>query len=369
MCRDASRRTCAEIQGVARNRLDGAGWLGLAVRTMRNARWIGMAAAFCIAGLAGCGKKEGGASGSGESYAFLTTGVASFWDIAKSGAETAGSELGVDVNVLMPSNPVEQKQMIEDLVIRGVDGIAISPIDPDNQVDVINEAAKSTNLITADSDAPGSDRLLYIGVDNYEAGRMCGQLVKEALPEGGKIMIFIGRLEQDNAKRRRQGVIDEILDRSNDSSRFDPPSEVLKNEKYEILGTLTDQFDRVRGKQNMDDTLTAHPDLGCAVGLFAFNPPLILESLKSAGKLGEVKVVGFDEADETLQGIIDGHVHGTVVQNPFEYGKRSIELLHALHQGDRSVIPESGFINIPARQIRQADAEAFWTDLKSKLGE
>lgn len=198
---------------------------------------------------------------------------------------------------------------------------------------------------------------------------MCGQLVKEALPEGGKVMIFIGRLEQDNAKRRRQGVIDELLDRSMDPTRFDPPAEVLKNDKYEILGTLTDQFDRVRGKQNMDDTLTAHPDLGCAVGLFVFNPPLILESLKGSGKLGEVKVVGFDEAEETVQGIIDGHVHGTVVQNPFAYGKRSIEILHALNQGDRSVIPESGFINIPARQIRKANAAEFWADLKSKLGE
>lgn len=335
---------------------------------MKHPRRIALAA-LLAAGLAGCSKNEGVSVEKKSSYAFLTTGVASFWDIAKSGAETAGSELGVDVSVLMPGNPVEQKQMVEDLVIRGVDGIAISPIDPENQIDLINEAAKETNLITADSDAPDSDRLLYIGVDNYEAGRMCGKLVKEALPDGGKIMIFIGRLEQDNAKRRRQGVIDEILDRSNDSSRFDPPSEVLKNDKYEILGTLTDQFDRVRGKQNMDDTLTAHPDLGCAVGLFAFNPPLILESLKSADKLGEVQVVGFDEADETLQGIIDGHVHGTVVQNPFEYGKRSIELLHALKGGDRSVIPEDGFINIPARQIRKANVEEFWTDLKAKLGE
>lgn len=325
--------------------------------------------ALFAGGITGCSKEGGGGEEKSASYAFLTTGVASFWDIAKSGAETAGEELGVDVSVLMPGNPVEQKQMVEDLVIRGVDGIAISPIDPDNQIGMINEAAKATNLITADSDAPGSDRLLYIGVDNYEAGRMCGALVKEALPDGGKIMIFIGRLEQDNAKRRRQGVIDEILDRSNDPTRFDPPSEVLKNDKYEILGTLTDQFDRVRGKQNMDDTLTAHPDLGCAVGLFAFNPPLILESLKSAGKLGEVQVVGFDEADETLQGIIDGHVHGTVVQNPFAYGKRSIELLHALKQGDRSVIPEGGFINIPARQIRKANVEEFWADLKGKLGE
>lgn len=330
---------------------------------------MGVAVALFAGGITGCSKEGGGGEETSASYAFLTTGVASFWDIAKSGAETAGEELGVDVSVLMPGNPVEQKQMVEDLVIRGVDGIAISPIDPDNQIGMINEAAKATNLITADSDAPGSDRLLYIGVDNYEAGRMCGALVKEALPDGGKIMIFIGRLEQDNAKRRRQGVIDEILDRSNDPTRFDPPSEVLKNDKYEILGTLTDQFDRVRGKQNMDDTLTAHPDLGCAVGLFAFNPPLILESLKSAGKLGEVQVVGFDEADETLQGIIDGHVHGTVVQNPFAYGKRSIELLHALKQGDRSVIPEGGFINIPARQIRKANVEEFWADLKGKLGE
>ncbi|MBK1825716.1 sugar-binding protein [Haloferula rosea] len=331
---------------------------------MRNTRWMGLAAVVCAAGLAGCGKKD-----EGPSYAFVTNGVASFWDIAKSGAEAAGQELGVDVTVLMPNGVVEQKQMIEDLVIRGADGIAISPIDPDNQTEVINEAAAATNLITADSDAPKSDRMFYLGVDNYEAGRMCGQLVKEALPDGGKVMIFIGRLEQDNAKRRRQGVIDELLDRSMDPTRFDPPAEVLKNDKYEILGTLTDQFDRVRGKQNMDDTLTAHPDLGCAVGLFVFNPPLILESLKSAGKLGQVKVVGFDEADETLQGILDGHVHGTVVQNPFEYGKRSIEILHALNQGDTSVVPEDGFINVPARQIRKDTAEAFWADLKSKLGE
>ena len=50
-------------------------------------------------------------------------------------------------------------------------------------------------------------------MSNYDAGRLCGKLVKEALPKGGKIMIFIGRLEQDNAKLRRQGVIDEIAGR------------------------------------------------------------------------------------------------------------------------------------------------------------
>lgn len=104
------------------------------------------------------------------------------------------------------------------------------------------------------------------------------------------------------------------------------------------------------------------------VGLFAYNPPLILEALKQAGKVGEVKVVGFDEDDVTLQAIKDGTVHGTVVQDPYEYGNRSIKILHALASGDMSVIPESNFIDIPARQIRKADVNNFWKDLNSKLG-
>jgi len=316
--------------------------------------------------VAGCGGKEQG--GDVRRYAFVTNGVATFWDIVKAGAEAAGRDLGQDVTVLMPRGAVEQKQMMEDLIIRGVDGIAISPIDADNQVEIINKAAAATTLITADSDAPKADRVLYLGTDNYEAGRMCGRLVKEAIPDGGKVMIFIGRLEQDNAKARRQGLIDELADRTPDPGRFDAPGEEPKDGKYWILGTLTDEFDQMRGKQNVDDTLTAHPDLACAVGLFVFNPPHILESLRGAGKLGEVKVVGFDEAEETLQGIADGHVQGTVVQNPYDYGYRSIEVLDALAGGDRSVIPESGFINIPPRVIRRDNVEEFRQDLHSKLG-
>ena len=61
---------------------------------------------------------------------------------------------------------------------------------------------------------------MYIGMDNYKAGRMCGELVKEALPDGGNVMLFIGRLEQDNSKYRRQGVIDELLDRDRDAQYY-----------------------------------------------------------------------------------------------------------------------------------------------------
>jgi ribose transport system substrate-binding protein len=320
----------------------------------------------------GDGAASGGGAGSdATSLAFVTNGVASFWVIAEKGATDAGVATGTDVSVHMPAGgAVDQKRMLEDLVARGVDGIAVSPIDPDNQTDLLDMVAGRTNLITHDSDAPDSDRLCYIGMDNYIAGRMCGELVKEALPEGGTVFIFIGRLEQDNAKRRRQGTIDELLDRPFDPKRYDPPGAgPLTGTKYTVLGTLTDQFDRVKGKANAEDALSRHPDLDCMVGLFAYNPPLCLAALQQAGKLGTVKVVAFDEADETLQGIKDGTVHGTVVQDPYTYGYRSIEVLDALARGDRSAIPASGVIDIPARQIRADDVDEFWADLRRKLGE
>jgi ribose transport system substrate-binding protein len=129
----------------------------------------------------------------------VTNGVASFWMIAEKGAEAGGLDFNADVDVLMPAEGItQQHQMIEDLLTRGVDGIAVSPIDPVNQTDLLNDAAEETVLITHDSDGPDSNRRCYIGMDNYDAGRMCGELVKEAMPDGGEVMTFIGRLEQDN---------------------------------------------------------------------------------------------------------------------------------------------------------------------------
>ena len=301
--------------------------------------------------------------------AFVTNGVASFWVIAQKGAEDAGAKVGADVSVHMPTSGIgDQKRILEDLMVKRVDGIAVSPIDPANQTRLLDTIARRTNLITHDSDAPNSKRLCYIGMDNYAAGWMCGELVRESMPDGGKISIFIGRLEQDNARRRRQGVIDAVLGRTKDPSRYDKPGEKLEGGGFTIVGTYTDQFDRAKGKANAEDVLSRHPDIDAMVGLFAYNPPLILEALKGAGKLGEVKVIAFDEDAETLDGIKSGTVVGTIVQNPYMYGFKSVEVLDALARGDRSVLPENGMIDIPARTITSKNVDAFRKDLDEKLG-
>jgi ribose transport system substrate-binding protein len=303
--------------------------------------------------------------------AFVTNGDASFWTIAEAGCRQAEKDLGVECMVMIPTGgAADQKRMLEDLIAKQVDGVAVTPIDPANQTGILNEVAKATNLITHDSDAPESNRLAYIGMNNYDAGRMCGQLVKEAMPEGGEVIIFVGRLGQLNADQRRQGVIDELLDRPHDANReFDPADEVLEGEKYTILDTRTDNFDFALAKSRAEDAIAKYPDLGCMVGLFAYNPPSILEAISAAGKKGEIEVVAFDEDERTLQAIQDGDCYGTIVQNPYQYGYQSVKLLTQLADGDSSAIPENKFIDIPARAIRKDNVAEFWKELKKLLGE
>jgi ribose transport system substrate-binding protein len=162
--------------------------------------------------------------------AFVTNGVAPFWTIAEAGALQAKADLDVDVDIVMPSGGItDQKDKVEDLITKNVDGIAISPIDADNQTELINKAAERTKVVTHDSDAPASNRLCYIGMDNYDAGLMCAELVKKAIPDGGKIMIFVGRMEQDNAKHRRQGLIDGLIGKKREKAGVDLPEEQYIN--------------------------------------------------------------------------------------------------------------------------------------------
>jgi len=313
-----------------------------------------------------CG--SGAGTGGSAELAFITNGVDPFWTIAAAGVAAGEGEFDAVCEVRMPTDGVvDQKRIVEDLLTRGVKGLAISPIDGTNQNDLLNTAAERAKLITHDSDAPNSKRLAYVGVDNYAAGRMAGELVLEAMPDGGSVMIFVGRLEQDNARLRRQGCIDAILGRDSDSSRFDPPNEELEAGGYSILGTQTDGFDYPKAKANAEDALARTPDLGCMVGLFAYNIPNCIEALETAGKLGAVKLVSFDEAQATLDGIADGTVHGTVVQNPFEYGRQSVRILKELVAGNDSVLPEGGYLDVPARVIKKAELAAFRYELEKRL--
>jgi len=289
-----------------------------------------------------------------KTVAFVTNNPSDFWTIARKGCEKAEAELpDIKVEFKMPGEgtAAEQRRIVDDLLAKGISAMAISPVDPKNQTQMLNDAAKQVLVVTQDSDAPESDRACYVGTDNVAAGRQAGEAIKEALPNGGKIMVFVGMKDARNAQERFQGI-----------------KEALQGSKVEIIDIRTDDTQRVRAKANVADTLVSHPDVAALVGLWSYNGPAILNAVTDAGKVGKVKIICFDEEDETLAGLKSGAIYATVVQQPFEFGYQSVKLMAKVLAGDRSEIPANKLKIVPTRIIKQADVDAFKTKINQLRG-
>jgi ribose transport system substrate-binding protein len=325
---------------------------GIERRVARRAVWILVCACF----VAGCGARGAGDETTARplKVAFVTNNSADFWTIARRGVEKADEELAdVDAEFRLTSDgtAAEQQRVVDDLLTKGVDAIAISPVDPQNQVALINAAAQRTLVFTQDSDAPDSARTCYIGTDNLAAGRQAGQLIREAIPEGGAVMLFVGKLDARNAQERVQGI-----------------KEALTGSNIRILDVRTDDVDDVRAKANAADTLVRYPDIKGMVGLWSYNGPAILNAVREAGKVGRVKIITFDEADETLAGVKDGAIYATVVQQPYEFGYQAITRMAQAVRGDRSFIPETKQIIVPTLIVNRANVDEFTARINTLRG-
>ena len=296
----------------------------------------------------------GSSTGGGELLAFVTNNPSDYWTICHQGVNKAASELkGVDVQFIEPSDgsAATQIQDVDDLIAKGVKGIAISPVDPANETPNINNWATKTNVITSDSDAPQSNRLCYIGTDNHAAGVMEGGLIKQAIPQGGQIMMFVGKADAQNAHDRIQGVED-----------------ALKGSNIQILGVLTDDTDHARAQQNAADTMVKYPNIAGLVGIWSYNGPTIATAVQNAGKVGKVKVICFDSDPGTPEGIKSGVIFASVVQQPYVFGYKAIHLLDQLTHGDKSGIPASKQIIIPTEALTQANIDQYEAQQKKLLG-
>lgn len=289
-----------------------------------------------------------------KTLAFVVNVPADFWKFARVGTEKADAELeGYQVEFYIPGemSAAAQKKILEDLLAKGVAGVAISPVNPDDSTAILNEVASKAVLFTHDADAPNSDRVMYIGTDNVAAGRQAGELMKKALPDGGTAMLFVGTMDAANARERSQGIM-----------------EVIEGSGIEVIDTRTDGGDQTKAKANAEDTLSKYPDIDLLVGLWAYNTPQIYNAVKAAGKEGEVKIVGFDEDQQTLKGIKAGDILGTVVQQPYEFGYQSIIKMAAYLDGDMSVVPENKLDIVPTQIIDSSNVDAFIATVQEILG-
>jgi ribose transport system substrate-binding protein len=315
---------------------------------MKIARRLGLALAFSVsaAALAQAQDKP--------QLAFVVNGASDFWKIAEAGVRKAQEELpNYELSLKYPEQAAAaiQQRLMDDLVAAGTDAIMVSAVDPKTSTEALNRIASQVPLFTTDSDAPDSNRIAYIGSSNVELGKDAGELMKQALPDGGQCVGFVGLPGADNARERIEGI-----------------KAAIAGSGVELIDVRGDDIDQTRAKKNVEDVLAANPDIDCLVGIYSYNTPRIYEVLKETGQLGNIKVIGFDEDPITLGGVREGTIVGTVVQNPFEWGYQGMKLMAAYLEGDTSGIPENELIIVPGQVITKENVDKFEADLKAAIG-
>jgi ribose transport system substrate-binding protein len=288
-----------------------------------------------------------------KSLAFVVNGASDFWKIAEAGVKKAQSELPkYELSLKYPeqSSAAIQQRMMDDLVAAGTDAIMVSAVDPKTSTEALNRVASQVPLFTTDSDAPDSKRIAYIGSSNVDLGKDAGELMKKALPNGGKCMGFVGLPGADNARERVEGI-----------------RAALQGSKVELVDVRGDDIDQTRAKRNVEDALAAAKNIDCMVGIYSYNTPRIYEVLKEAGQLDKIKIIGFDEDPITLGGIREGTIVGTVVQNPYQWGYQGMKLMAAYLEGDKKGIPANGLIIVPGQVIDKSNVDAFEKELKARI--
>jgi ribose transport system substrate-binding protein len=277
-----------------------------------------------------------------------------FFNAARLGALKAGEELGVKVNYTGPTQTKvkDQIDVLESLIAKGVDGIALSAVDADAVVPVVNRAVEQgIPVITWDSDiAEDGNRLAFVGTDNYEAGVKAGIAFVHSV-KSGKYAVITGTLGADNLNQRIAG--------------FESVLNTFPEGTYtEVKGSpFPSEDDIQQANDYLEDILTSHPDIagifmsgGWALfGKSAYEQALgdRMEDVKS----GELPIISFDVLPAELELLEEGKVSALVGQRPYDMGYKSIQLLHQVVVEGKEL--EKGYYPTALPVAFQSNVEEF----------
>jgi ribose transport system substrate-binding protein len=301
----------------------------------------------CVLAASGCKDKNEAGS---YRFAFVTNNTSAFWNIAVKGIKKAEQDFGIKAEPFRPikGELAEQQRYLEDILVLGFDGVAISPLNPESMTPLLDRVAAKMPVITHDSDAPKAKRRAYVGTNNVEAGKAAGLAALEALggKRTGKVALFVGRIDMQNAIERRQGI-----------------EEVFKGTGLEILPVFLDNADRARAKKNVEDALARYPDLALTIGVWSYNGPCMAGAIRESARTTKPAAVAFDEDEETLKAVEDGIVYATIVQKPFEFGYQSMRLLKEVKDGK----PVPDWYNPGITTVTKKNLSEFWATLRLLL--
>ena len=262
-----------------------------------------------------------------------------FFDLARDGCYQAQSELAdVTCEYIGPGEhtELEQIQIVQDLITRGIDGIAVAPSNAPAMAKVLQAAADAgIPVMTWDSDLLDEDkglRTTYVGTNNYNIGVHLAELAMARHPNGGTVCLQTGGAAAANHNERLKGARDTLAGQD----RGAPPGEPLAGEGgwTEISGCpLVTNDDGNVAVQGMSDILAANPDLTLFLSTGAFTQWFdnayrqAAAPYKARMDAGELTIVVADTLPMQIEQTRDGLGNGLVGQRPFEMGYKAMYIL------------------------------------------
>ncbi len=233
-----------------------------------------------------------------------------FWQIVWDGAqEMANKWQGViDYTVNAPTSESDvdtQIAQLEDAITTGAEALIVAPTDA-SALNPTFDRAKEAGIpvLIIDSNTTWPDKQTFIGTDNVAGGRLAGQYLCDQIGSTGKVAIITGQETAASIADRVKGA----------QEAFDACG-------LEVVAKINGEHSREGGLSAMEDILASNPDVP---GVFCINDNEALgavEALKAAGKMADVKLVGFDANPDAITSILAGDMSATIAQAPANMGR------------------------------------------------
>jgi ribose transport system substrate-binding protein len=259
-----------------------------------------------------------------EQYILVASNInLEYWQDARAGLDDAARGFRVKADLRGPTyhSPEEELKVFKEAVAQHPTGIMVSPARPDLFSAAINEAISAgIPVITMDTDAPDSKRILYIGTDNRQAGMESGRQIASLMNGKGHLVVVTvaGQLNVEERLRGAQEVF-------------------AKYPGIKIAHTLDDQGDPRTANDLVSDLFKKNETVDGILCLEASGGPGVGETLHRLNLDGKIPVVAMDRNPETLDFIQQKVISVTIGQKPYTmafYGLRFLDDLHhnAVHE-------------------------------------
>ena len=274
--------------------------------------------------LTACNRDSGGNNAAGDSanksitFA-LSTQANSFMVKMREGAQKKADELGLAINFQdAADDSATQSNQLANAAASGTGVVIINPTDSDAMASAVQQLVdEKIPVVAVDRAVNNAEVSSYIASDNVGGGKQAAKALSEAIHGEGEILVLQGKTGSSASRERGKGFDEGLKD----------------NPNIKVVAKQTAEFERAKGLDVTTNLLQAHPNVKA---IFAENDEMALGAIEALGsKAGkDVKVIGFDGAEDALKAIKDGRMYASIAQQPVKMAEQAVIEASKLLKGE-----------------------------------